>query len=54
MPRNKSSEKKKVLAKKIRENRRVPVFVIAKTLRRVTQNPKRRNWRQQKLDIKIK
>jgi large subunit ribosomal protein L39e len=41
----KSKAKKKRLAKKDRQNQRVPAWVIMKTDRDVTRNPKRRNWR---------
>lgn len=50
----KSAEKKRALAKKLRQNRRIPIFVIAKTARRRTRNPKTRNWRRQKLKLKVK
>jgi large subunit ribosomal protein L39e len=41
----KSKAKKKRLAKLDRQNSRVPAWVILKTDREVTQNPKRRLWR---------
>lgn len=40
------------LGKKLKQNRRIPIFVVAKTKRRVTTNRKRRNWRTKKLKIK--
>ena len=43
--------KKRMNAVKGRQNRRVPLFVTARTKRDVTDNPKRRNWRTQKLGI---
>ena len=46
----KSKAKKKRLAKKDRQNTRVPAWVIMKTDREVTRNPKRRNWRRSDLD----
>ncbi len=46
----KSKGKKKRLAKRERQNTRVPTWVILKTNRDVTQNPKRRSWRRQSLD----
>jgi len=49
---NKTSSEKKVIAKAIRRNRRVPIFVVAKTKRRVSRNPNRRSWRSQKLDMR--
>ncbi|WP_393971497.1 50S ribosomal protein L39e [Oxyplasma meridianum] len=45
MSRNKELGRKIRLMKKIKENRRVPGWVMIKTARKVTQNPKRRNWR---------
>ncbi len=52
MSSNKSQKKKLVLAKKLRQNRRVPIFVMAKTARRVTRNTEARNWRRRKLKVK--
>ena len=49
---NKTSAEKKILGKAVDRNRRVPIFVVAKTNRRVSRNPDRRNWRHQKLDMK--
>lgn len=46
----KSKGKKKRLAKRARQNTRVPTWVMLKTNREVTQNPKRRNWRRSDLD----
>lgn len=40
------------LGKKIKQNRRVPLFVIAKTNRKVTQNNRRRSWRNSKMHLK--
>ncbi|VVC03941.1 50S ribosomal protein L39e [Candidatus Burarchaeum australiense] len=52
MSRNKSSLMKSRLGKAAKSNRRVPLFVMAKTARRVTQNLKRRHWRTRKLKLK--
>ncbi|MCX8174725.1 MAG: 50S ribosomal protein L39e [Candidatus Micrarchaeota archaeon] len=52
MSRVKSSKKKAMLGKFIKQNRRIPLFVIAKTNRRVVQNRERRNWRSQKLKMR--
>jgi large subunit ribosomal protein L39e len=41
----KSKAKKKRLAKHERQNSRVPMWVVLKTDRDVTRNPKRRHWR---------
>jgi len=49
MARNKPLAKKLRLAKAAKQNRRVPVWVIVKTNRRVMTHPKRRYWRRTKL-----
>ena len=46
----KSKSKKKRLAKLERQNTRVPVWVMLKTDRQVTRNPKRRHWRRSDTD----
>jgi len=48
----KSSNLKKTLGKKLKQNRRVPIFILAKTKRKAN-NPKVRNWLRKKIDIKI-
>ncbi|MFA4946669.1 MAG: 50S ribosomal protein L39e [Candidatus Micrarchaeia archaeon] len=53
MSRVKTEEKKKALGRLLRQNRRVPIFVMARTRRRVTRNVKSRNWRSRKLDLKV-
>lgn len=45
----KSFSKKVRLLKARRQNRRVPLWVMVKTKRRVANNPKRRSWRHTKL-----
>jgi large subunit ribosomal protein L39e len=52
MSRNKSKKLKSMLGRAARSNRRVPLFVMAKTGRKVTQNLKKRHWRTRKLKIK--
>ncbi len=52
MSRNKTPEVKQKLAKALKRNRRIPVFVVAKTKRRIMFNSRRRNWRVRKLKIK--
>ena len=52
MAKNKSRVKKSVLVKANRQNRRIPLFVVAKTKRKVAFNRMRRNWRSQKLGLK--
>jgi len=47
----KSAHKKSRLAHALKQNRRLPIFVVAKTNRRVSQNNKRRNWRKEKMGI---
>lgn len=51
MSRNKELGRKIRLMKKTNENRRVPGWVMMRTDRRVTQNPKRRNWRRTNLKL---
>jgi large subunit ribosomal protein L39e len=53
MSRVKSPQKKATLGKKLKQNRRVPLFAIAKSNRRVTQNIERRHWRSRKLKLKV-
>lgn len=43
--------KKLRLIKKTKQNRRIPVWVVLKTNRRVIQNLRRRNWRRTKLKL---
>lgn len=52
MSRIKTPRAKATLGKMIRRNRRIPLFVIAKTNRRVVQNRERRSWRSQKLKMR--
>ncbi|MGC8547126.1 MAG: 50S ribosomal protein L39e [Thermoplasmata archaeon] len=49
MARNKHVAMKKRLMAKVNENSRVPAWVMIRTNRRVTTNPKRRTWRRNKL-----
>lgn len=49
MARNKSLATKRKLAKAGKQNRRVPVWVMAKTNGRVRSHPKRRHWRRQNI-----
>ena len=46
----KSKAKKKRLGKLENQNSRVPAWVIVKTDRETTRNPKRRNWRRSDTD----
>ncbi len=39
------------LAKKTKQNRRIPIWVTMKTNRKWLQNPFRRNWRSNKLKL---
>ncbi len=48
----KSAKLKKKLATALKQNRRIPVFVVARTNRRLTFNSKSRNWRKKKLKLK--
>lgn len=52
MSSRKDQKKKKILSKALSRNRRIPIFVIAKTARRVTRNTKQRHWRGKKLKLK--
>ncbi|HIH19143.1 TPA: 50S ribosomal protein L39e [Candidatus Micrarchaeota archaeon] len=52
MSRNKTTRTKSTLGKMMKRNRRMPLFVIAKTNRRVVQNRERRSWRSQKLKMR--
>ena len=52
MGRNKTARMKSRLGKAAKRCRRVPLFVMAKTARRVTQNTKRRHWRSRGLKLK--
>lgn len=52
MGRYKTPALKVKLAKALKQNRRIPVFVVARTKRKITFNRKTRNWRQKKLGIK--
>jgi large subunit ribosomal protein L39e len=49
MSRYKPLAKKLRLAKANKQNRRIPVWVIVKTNRKVLTHPKRRHWRRTKL-----
>lgn len=53
MSRVKSSKKKKMLGKALKQNRRLPLFVMARTGRRVTANIVRRRWRNEKMKLKV-
>ena len=52
MSRNKSTLMKSRLGKAAKANRRIPLFVMAKTARHVTQNLRKRHWRSKKLKLK--
>lgn len=54
MARNKTRTVKKKLSKALQQNRRVPIFAMAKTNRRVTRNVKQRHWKTSKLKTKGK
>jgi len=49
MARNKRLGKKLRLAAALKANRNPPVWVVAKTKRKVTRSPAKRNWRRVKL-----
>ena len=50
----KSQKKKAMLGKAMKQNRRIPLFVVAKTNRKVVANNSRRAWRNQKMRLKEK
>ena len=50
----KSKNEKDALVKAKKQNRRMPVWVVAKTNRRVVQNRERRHWRRSKLKLSSK
>ena len=52
MSKIKTARTKATLGKMIKRNRRIPLFVIAKTNRKVVQNRERRAWRNQKLKMR--
>lgn len=43
-----TSAEKKRYGKLLKQNKRVPVWVVAKTNRKVRTHPKRRSWRRSK------
>lgn len=49
----KSNERKVALGKALSQNRPIPLFVVAKTNRKVRTHPKRRHWRHRKLKLKV-
>jgi large subunit ribosomal protein L39e len=51
LARNKPLARKLRLARAFKSNSPVPAWVIIKTLRRFTYNPKRRHWRRSKLKV---
>ena len=50
----KDKEEKDILVKANKQNRRMPVWVVAKTNRRVVQNRERRHWRRNSLKVRSK
>ncbi|MCD6549318.1 50S ribosomal protein L39e [Candidatus Micrarchaeota archaeon] len=50
----KSEKEKMFVVKAKRQNRRVPVFVVAKTNRKVMTNSRQRNWRRRKIKMQTK
>ncbi len=51
MARNKPAAKKTRLLHKVKQNRRVPAWVMQRTNRHFTHHPKRRSWRKNKLKM---
>ncbi len=52
MARNKMARTKNKLVIAARQNRRMPLFVVAKTKRRMRFNRLQRDWKSQKLKLK--
>ncbi len=50
----KSIEKKRILGNRLKRTRRLPLLASLKTHRRLQSNKFQRNWRLQKLRLKIK
>ena len=50
----KDEDEKKLLARKAKSNKRVPLWVMMKTNRGVSQNPKQYHWRRSKLGHEIR
>lgn len=51
MSRNKPLAKKLRLAKVAKQNRRVPMWVMLKTSRKVSVHPKMRQWKRNKIKV---
>ncbi len=51
MAHSKPLARKLRLAKALKQNRRVPLWVVIKTNRRFVDHPKRRHWRRVKLKV---
>ncbi|KAJ2161180.1 60S ribosomal protein L39 [Coemansia sp. RSA 552] len=51
MPSNKSFRTKRLLGKKLKQNRAIPRWYLMKGVSKTTYNFKRRNWRHAKLNI---
>ena len=51
MAKRKPLAKKLRLQKKVKQNRRVPAWVMQRTNRAFLRHPKRRNWRRTKLKV---
>ncbi len=51
MARNKPLARKYRLLRAMKQNRRVPTWVIIRTARKVTTHPKRRHWRRGRLKV---
>jgi ribosomal protein L39E len=49
----KSMEKKRMLGKKLKQARRLPLLTSLRTHRSVQQNAFNRNWRSRKLRLKV-
>jgi large subunit ribosomal protein L39e len=48
---HKTSGEKKRYIKRLNQNSGAPTWVVVKTNRKVSRNPKQRNWRSRKLNL---
>jgi len=51
MPANKTMRTKKVLAKKLKQNRPIPQWIRMRTGNKIRYNSKRRHWRRTKIGL---
>lgn len=49
----KTQQKKRMLGKKLKQSRRIPMLAILRTHRKVSQNRFQRDWRRSKMKLKL-